>query len=187
VVFDFENIVPFIVKHKSDPVTGDAVTSKDVTRLTMAKNADGVWHCPITCKIFTNTSHVVAIKTATQCHVYSYDAVQELNIKTRNFVDLSSGEPFKKSDIITLQNPQDKEQAAQRDVSNFVHLKKIREESAEARAAEGSTKHNPTSAKVMKEIEDKQRADREAGVKRKTIESISETYRWAFTTTHTVR
>lgn len=107
VIFDFENIVPYVQQYKSDPVTGAAVTSKDIIRLTIDKNAEGEWHCPVTCKVFTDLSHVVAVKTKSACNVYAFDAVQELNIKSKNFTDLISGEAFKKSDIITLQNPQD--------------------------------------------------------------------------------
>lgn len=44
VVFDFENIVPFIQKYKSDPVSGNPASTKDILRLNMAKNSDGAWH-----------------------------------------------------------------------------------------------------------------------------------------------
>ncbi len=36
-------------------------------------------------------------------NVYSYDAIKELNLKSKNFKDLINGEPFVKADIITLQ------------------------------------------------------------------------------------
>ena len=106
VIFDFEQIVPFVQQHKSDPVTGEAVTTKDIIRLDMQKNSEGAWHCPVSYKQFTNLSHVVAVKTSSTCYVYAYEAVNELNIKSKNFTDLITGEKFKKSDIITLQNPQ---------------------------------------------------------------------------------
>ena len=40
-------------------------------------------------------------------HSYSFDAVEELNIKARNFTDLLTGQPFTRADIITLQDPSD--------------------------------------------------------------------------------
>jgi peptidyl-prolyl cis-trans isomerase-like protein 2 len=43
-VFDMENIVPFLLKHKSDPVSGDPMGTKDIIRLNMEKNSDGEWH-----------------------------------------------------------------------------------------------------------------------------------------------
>jgi peptidyl-prolyl cis-trans isomerase-like 2 len=43
VVFEFENIVPYLRKHHCDPVTGDAMTAKDIIRLNMTKNSDDEW------------------------------------------------------------------------------------------------------------------------------------------------
>lgn len=43
----------------------------------------------------------MAIKTTG--NVYSYDAIEELNIKPKNWRDLLTGEPFKKEDIIHIQ------------------------------------------------------------------------------------
>ena len=37
------------------------------------------------------------------CNRYSWDAVEELNIKARNFTDLLTAQPFTRADIITLQ------------------------------------------------------------------------------------
>jgi peptidyl-prolyl cis-trans isomerase-like protein 2 len=51
--------------------------------------------------VFTQFSHIVAIKTTG--NVYSYDAIEELNIKPKNWRDLLTGEPFKKEDIIHIQ------------------------------------------------------------------------------------
>lgn len=44
VLFDYENILEYVQKHKSDPVTGDAVSGKDIIRLHMQKNNEGEWH-----------------------------------------------------------------------------------------------------------------------------------------------
>ena len=44
VVFDFENIVPYVQKYKSDPVTGNPASTKDIIRLKMEKNSEGEWH-----------------------------------------------------------------------------------------------------------------------------------------------
>jgi peptidyl-prolyl cis-trans isomerase-like protein 2 len=44
VIFDFVNIVPFLNQYKSDPVTGESMTTKDIIRLNMVKNSDGLWH-----------------------------------------------------------------------------------------------------------------------------------------------
>lgn len=118
----------------------------------------------MTCKVFTNNSHVVAI--AKTGNVFSYDAVLELNIKSKNFTDLLTGEAFKKSDIVTLQDPQNKSQMMIRDVSNFLHLKKLRDENIEARKVDSKLRHNPVSEDVMKEIGELRKVEAATGVKR---------------------
>lgn len=51
VVFDILNIMPYLKKHKRNPVTGEPLSHKDLLRLNFAKNADGKWHCPVTFKV----------------------------------------------------------------------------------------------------------------------------------------
>jgi len=170
VIFDLVNIVPYLQKHKKNPISGEVMASKDLIRLNMSKNADGAWMCPVTCKSFNDSSHVVAIRTTG--NVFAYEAVQELNIKNKNFEDLLTGEKFTKADIITLQDPHNATHCAKRDISNFVHLQQVREDAAAARNAEGHVRHNPTSESVFKEIERKRAADEAAGIKRKTLEEM---------------
>jgi peptidyl-prolyl cis-trans isomerase-like protein 2 len=43
VVFDLDNIVPYIEKHQCDPVTGDPMTKDNIIPLQMSKNNDGEW------------------------------------------------------------------------------------------------------------------------------------------------
>ena len=68
----------------------------------MAKGdcSEGKWCCPILNKEFTSSSHIVANKITG--NVFSYEAVQELNLKCKNLEDLISGEPFTRADLITL-------------------------------------------------------------------------------------
>lgn len=44
-MFDLVNLVPFIQKHKVNPVSGEAMSTSDIIRLKMAKNADGYEFC----------------------------------------------------------------------------------------------------------------------------------------------
>ena len=44
VIFDFENIVPFLQQYKSDPVSGEPMTTKSILRLNMHKNIEDKWH-----------------------------------------------------------------------------------------------------------------------------------------------
>ena len=64
------------------------MSSKDIIKLNMSKNNNDEWECPITNKVFTDSSHIVAI--ATSGNVYSYNAIDELNLKSKNFNDLIS-------------------------------------------------------------------------------------------------
>lgn len=43
-LFDLVNLVPFVRKHKVNPVSGEVMTPSDIIRLNMAKNADGYVH-----------------------------------------------------------------------------------------------------------------------------------------------
>ena len=49
-------ILPYLcvrawVQHKKSPITGEAMTAKDIIRLNMHKNSEGKWHCPVTFKV----------------------------------------------------------------------------------------------------------------------------------------
>ena len=54
-------------------------------------------------QVFTEHTHIVAIKTSG--NVYCWEAVEELNIKPRNWVDLLTDEPFTRKDIVHIQDP----------------------------------------------------------------------------------
>lgn len=125
---------------------------------------------PVTNKVFTGSSHIVAIRTTG--NVYSFDAVKELNLKSKNLTDLIDGTPFTKDDIVTIQDPQNDEINRQRDINNFQHLQQVREDTAESKRSESKLRHTAASEGVMKEIERIQAAERESGVKRKTTEEI---------------
>lgn len=170
VIFDMEAVVPYLQQYKCDPVTGEKMTAKSIIRLNMEKNAEGQWHCPVTCKVFNDNTHIVAIKTSG--NVYAYDAVNELNIKAKNWTDLMTGEKFERSDIITLMEPLNPEQMAKRDLNSFVHLKQVREDNAESRKGESKVRHNPQTESIMKQAEAARALERETGVKRKSIEEI---------------
>ena len=120
--------------------------------------------------MFTNSTHIVAI--ATTGNVYSFNAVNELNLKSKNFSDLITGEPFRRSDIITLQDPQNPEQLAKRDINNFTHLKTVRQECADNRESESKIRQTLSTSNVLKEIENQRQQEKESGVKRKTLEEI---------------
>ncbi|KAF3439061.1 hypothetical protein FNV43_RR17336 [Rhamnella rubrinervis] len=102
-VFDIMNIIPYIRKYGKHPVTGAPLKQKDLIPLTFHKNPEGEFHCPVLNKVFTEFTHIVAVKTTG--NVFCYEAIKELNIKIKNWKDLLTDEPFTKEDLITIQNP----------------------------------------------------------------------------------
>lgn len=124
----------------------------------------------MTNKVFTASSHIVAIRTSG--NVYAFDAVNELNLKAKNLVDLIDSTPFTKADIVTIQDPQNLEKMASRDISSFVHLQQVRRDAVEARKTESKLRHTTATEGVMKEIDMARAAQKESGVKRKTTEEI---------------
>jgi peptidyl-prolyl cis-trans isomerase-like protein 2 len=170
VIFEYENILEYVQKHKSDPVTGDSVSGRDIIQLHMQKNSDGEWECPITNRVFNGSAHIIAIRTTG--NVFSYNAIEELNIKPKIWTDLIDGSKFSRSDIITLQDPQNPEVMARRDISQFTHLQQVRDDAAESRRGEQKVRHSVTSEAVMQEIERRRQTAAESGVPQRTTEDI---------------
>ncbi|CAF3115819.1 unnamed protein product [Rotaria socialis] len=131
IIFDLASIVPFLKKFGRNPVTGEKLEAKQLIKLNFHKNAKDEIHCPITFKVLTESSYIVAIRPSG--NVYSYDAIERLNIKTNTFNDLLTNEPFKRDDIITIQDPKDLDKF---NIQKFAHLKnewKLDDEDEKAR------------------------------------------------------
>nr|XP_019961230.1 PREDICTED: peptidyl-prolyl cis-trans isomerase-like 2 [Paralichthys olivaceus] len=118
VVFDLLSIVPWIKKFGTNPISGEKLEAKSLIKLNFAKNNDGKYHCPVLYNVFTNNSYIVTNKVTG--NVFSHEAVEQLNIKTKSYRDLLSDEPFTRKDIITLQDPTNLDKF---NVSDFFHVK----------------------------------------------------------------
>jgi len=90
----------------------------DLITLNFTKNEDGEFVDPVTYKVFTDNTHIVALRKSG--NVFAWDTVERLNIKAKNWQDLVSDDPFTRKDIITLQDPQSIES---RDFSSYKHVK----------------------------------------------------------------
>ena len=138
-------------KHGTNPVTGDKLESKDLIKLNISKNANGEYQCPITFKTFNDHSHILAIKTSG--NVYSYDAIEELNIKPKYWKDLLTDEKFTRRDIITLQDPHN---FSGRNMLEFDFVQKgIKVPDSKAtshNAAAASINEKGTTATILREI-----------------------------------
>lgn len=142
IVFDLVHIVPYLKKFKRHPVTGEPLSASDLTKLHFHKNVEGKYACPVLYKTFNQHSHIVAIKTTG--NVYSYEAVKELNLKAASFLDLLDSTPFKRSDIITIQDPSD---GSKRELDKFNHV--TQKLSAKPAEDKGGVNHNDAMARVM--------------------------------------
>eukprot|EP00889_Picochlorum_renovo_P005236 jgi/Picre1/32266/NNA_007612.t1 len=117
-VMDIVNAVPYVQKFRKHPRTGEPLELKDLIRIKFQKNTDNEICCPVLGKVFNDNSRIVAIKGTG--NVYSWEAVQELCLKPKNMRDLLTDEPFKRSDIIEIQDPSD---LSAKNFSNFDHVK----------------------------------------------------------------
>ena len=102
-VMDIMHAVPYVQTHGKHPVTGEPLQLKDLTKLTFHKNSEGDYECPVLNKVFTDSTHIVAVKTTG--NVYCYQAIDELCVKPKNWKDLITDEKFTRKDLVTLQDP----------------------------------------------------------------------------------
>jgi peptidyl-prolyl cis-trans isomerase-like 2 len=121
VVFDVKYIVSYVKKYKRNPVNGQPLNIKDLIPLKFHRPANNpsVYHCPVLFKVFNDHSHIVANRKSG--HVYSYEAIDELNRKAKHWYDLMTNEPFGASDIITIQDPHN---VAARKIEDFDFIKR---------------------------------------------------------------
>ncbi|CAG9862117.1 unnamed protein product [Phyllotreta striolata] len=117
-IFDLPALIPYLKKFKTNPVTGKPLDFKSLIQLKFTRKSEGEFECPVLFKPFTNSSHIVAI--ATSGNVFLMEAVEQLNIKNKNWKDLITDEPFERKDIITLQDPHN---LGKFDISKFHHVK----------------------------------------------------------------
>lgn len=167
IIFDNSAITQHLLKHKTDPVSGNKLATRDLITLNMDKTEEGQWQCPVLNKPFTNRTKVVAIRQrppGNEANVYSYEAYNELNIKARNCSDLTSGLKFTKDDVIVLNDPDDKDLQRMRDIQNFCHTKAMREENdrkqSSASGSQANVKYNLTADRILQKL-DKEKRKRE--------------------------
>lgn len=171
-IFDLTNILPWLKKHGTNPVDGQPLKSSELIKLKFAKNDEGEYVDPVTFKVITDNTHLVALSNTG--NVFSYDTVERLNIKAKNWRDLVSDEEFKRSDIITLQDPQNVES---RNLSHFKYLQDgastLTPEQEAERAAGVNDQNLGSAAKILKakEAVAKARAERAANPSNGSTES----------------
>jgi len=182
-IFDLEVISKWLDSHSTNPVDGKPLQLKDLIKLNFARNGDvdsrgadgsgsdgkGDLIDPVTFKVFTDNTHIVAIRHGTYANVFAWETVDRMNIKTKMWRDLLDDKEFGRSDIIILQDPQN---AESRDLSQFKYLKDgedaLLTKQQEAERQEGNVNINALGRvgdKVLraKEAVEKARREREVG------------------------
>lgn len=108
------------MKHDKNPVNGQPLKQSDLIKLVFAKNDSGEYVDPVTFKVFTDNTHIVAVRHGDSANTFAYDTVERLNFKPKIWKDLVSDEGFSRKDVITLQDPQNLES---RNLSSFQYIK----------------------------------------------------------------
>lgn len=160
--FDVVNIVPYVREHGVSPVTGRPLKLGDLRKLHFHRDSAGAFCCPVLGKVFTPSSKIVAVRSTG--NVFSHEAVSELNLKPRNWVDLLSGEPFTRSDLLTLQDPD--APAGTGRVEAFHHVLKGHEPGggAGARQGAGGGARSADVQRVMAELEKRGGGDKTSAI-----------------------
>ncbi|KAF2102357.1 hypothetical protein NA57DRAFT_32471 [Rhizodiscina lignyota] len=148
-IFDEDNILRWLEKHGTNPLDGQPLKKDDLIKLNYLKNDDGEYIDPVTYKVFTDNTHIVALKNTG--NVFAWDTIQRLNIKAKNWRDLVSEEEFSRKDIITLQDPHN---VGNKDINSFKYLKDgvdtLSEEQKEERASGVNAAALGSSGKLVK-------------------------------------
>ena len=182
-IYDVEVISKWLENHKTNPINGEPLAARDLIKLNFARNGDfdggggdstagdgkGDLIDPVTFKVFTDNTHIVAIRHGTYANVFAYETVERMNIKAKMWRDLLDDKAFGRSDIITLQDPQN---AVARDLSQFKYLKdgedalltrQQEEERKEGNVNIGALGRVGNKVLRAKEAVEKARREREAG------------------------
>ena len=155
VVFEASAIVPYLKDNPVCPSTGRRLERSDLITLEMCKEG-GEWVCPVTLKKFTDQTKACFIRNQKPCALYSYAAVNDLCLKPKSLIDLTTGVKFKRSDIVITQDPSDPEVCRRRDISSFKFLAKEHKKGPSVRASEGLKR-------VLNEMEAKVRTKKRGG------------------------
>lgn len=91
IMFDIVTIVPYIKRHGRNPVNGKPLKIDELVKLNVHQDAEGNFICPVSKKVFTDSTKIVAIKSSG--HVYAASTVDELNKKPKFFFDLMTSRP----------------------------------------------------------------------------------------------
>lgn len=157
-IFDLANILPWLKTNKVNPVTGKSAAISDLVKLKIHRNNKGVTHCPVTFKVLNKSSHIVCVKvpgctlsasTGHEANVYAFEAVRELCIKPKKYIDPLSSLTFTREDVLLIQDPKNTSGKLQ-DRSGFYHaqLEKQQQQQQQLASSSSSSTSNQTTHAV---------------------------------------
>jgi len=157
--------VPYVQKHGKNPVTGADLDTSQLLRLKISSASSGEPYCPITGRPFSDHSHIVANRKSG--HVYSQEGLDRLG----SSVDFFTNEPYRKADILSLQDPKNLQQ---RNTHSFNHVREGIEQkplksSVKTVSSSGKLSGSVTSTSMMpstiqEELEPKKKVSNEASM-----------------------
>ncbi|SNX87654.1 related to Peptidyl-prolyl cis-trans isomerase [Melanopsichium pennsylvanicum] len=118
IAFELTNLIPYLRKYGTHPVTGQRFELENVVKLKFHKNEKANYFDPISMKEFGAHSSLIAIRQSG--NVFLKDTVDRLNMKSKYMKDLVTDQEFTKADIITIHDPQMPER---RDPQSMHHVK----------------------------------------------------------------
>ena len=148
------------MKHNTNPVDGKPLKQSDLITLNFAQNDDGEYVDPVTFKVLTDNTHIVAVRHEGSANVFAYDTIERLNIKTKMWKDLLSDEDFSRKDVMTLQDPQNLES---RDITAFKYIQDQSDTGVQKQEANINTSALGSSARILKAKEAVAKARAERG------------------------
>jgi peptidyl-prolyl cis-trans isomerase-like 2 len=185
IMFESLALTEFVLKHQKDPVTGIPMSTRDIVQLQMDQVQDdndepndsnvgisdtGKWQCPVLNKVLGDHMKIVAIRDRSSktnaAYVYSYQAYQELNVKPKSYIDLTTGNKFDpKKDVIVLNDPDNEDFQKRRNISTFWHLTSQQKDTVSSSAtsatatakANTNVRHSVTASRIMQQLEKEQR------------------------------
>lgn len=173
-IFELAAIMEFLQHFKINPITGKAMEPKALIKLNFAKNHEDAFHCPTLFKPFTKNSHIVCV--ATTGNVFSFEAIEQLNLKTKNYKDLVDDTPFTRKDLITIQDPGSLEKF---NISTFYHVKKnlhveTEEEILEKKNPQRRLKTiNMETKEILSELERDYKPQEEVSVEKQSADNVN--------------
>jgi peptidyl-prolyl cis-trans isomerase-like 2 len=158
ILYENASIMPFVMRHKVDPVSGRPLTTSELITLNVDVDEEsGKWQCPVLTKHLTSHTKVVAVlqPDGKQANVYSYQAYHELNVKSKSYVDLTTSEPFNpKTDVIVLNDPDNDEwMQSHRTMDAFYHIRHGKELGLDRRDQEERVRHSKTSQRILDQLQ----------------------------------